>query len=403
MILTFLWQAMRMVASKTLNLKETPQLMKLCKEGESLSDIQKLGPEQILIRWVNYHLHKCDLHASCQTRQIRNLGIDLSDSIALFHVLNKLDSSKCTLDGIDEPDLCIRAQKMITNSIAIDVPDIVSHCDIDKANSKVATLFVAAIFNTKHGLEDLTKEEYEAASMLDDDVEGTKEERQFRFWINSLGIEAVYVNNLFGDFNDGILVNRVIHQLDENAIDWKKIDTNPNNDFKRNINNATGINACKDFFKLKMIGIGGPDLTKGHQKSILATVWQLAKLNYLKLIGNKSEEDLAKWANDLVGGRAPSITSLKDKSLHDGKFLLHLCSAIEPRSVNWDIMTEGTSEEELKNNAKYVTSVARKLGAVIFCVWEDIVNVNSKQMLIFFATMYEIQKNYVSDIEAGEE
>jgi plastin-1 len=58
--------------------------------------------------------------------------------------------------------------------------------------------------------------------------------------------------------------------------------------------------------------------------------------------------------------------------------LLSLCAAIEPRAVNWDIMTEGTTEEDQKNNAKYVSSVARKLGAVIFCVWEDIVHVNSK-------------------------
>jgi len=70
--------------------------------------------------------------------------------------------------------------------------------------------------------------------------------------------------------------------------------------------------------------------------------------------------------------------------------LLHLLAAIEPRAVNWEIMTEGSTEEELQNNAKYVSSVARKLGAVIFCVWEDIVNVNPKQMLIFLATMMEI-------------
>jgi hypothetical protein len=38
----------------------------------------------------------------------------------------------------------------------------------------------------------------------------------------------------------------------------------------------------------------------------------------------------------------------------------------------------GETEDDLKNNAKYVISIARKLGAVIFCVWEDIVNVNPK-------------------------
>lgn len=138
--------------------------------------------------------------------------------------------------------------------------------------------------------------------------------------------------------------------------------------------------------------MGGPDLTKGHKKSILAIVWQLVRLHYLKLIGNKSEDDLVAWANEQVGGKHPSIQNLKDKALSNGKFMLHLLASIEPRAVNWEIMTEGSNEQELQNNAKYVTSVARKLGAVIFCVWEDIVNVNPKQMLIFMATMMEIQQ-----------
>ena len=32
-------------------------------------------------------------------------------------------------------------------------------------------MFVAYIFNHKHGLEELTAEEYEAAGMVDDDIE----------------------------------------------------------------------------------------------------------------------------------------------------------------------------------------------------------------------------------------
>ena len=77
----------------------------------------------------------------------------------------------------------------------------------------------------------------------------------------------------------------------------------------------------------------------------------------------------------------------------DGIFLMHLLAAIEPRAVNWDIMTDGKSEEDAALNGKYVVSVARKLGAVIFGVWEDIVNVNPKQILIFLATMMEIQQD----------
>ena len=34
----------------------------------------------------------------------------------------------------------------------------------------------------------LTEEEYQAAGLLEDDVEGSREERSFRLWMNSLNI-----------------------------------------------------------------------------------------------------------------------------------------------------------------------------------------------------------------------
>jgi plastin-1 len=281
---------------------------------------------------------------------------------------------------------------MITNSIALGVPDVVRPRDIVTGNEKVNTLFVSYIFNTKHGLEELTADEYQAAAMLDDDIEGTREERVFRLWINSLNIEDVYVNNLFDDIKDGVLINKVIHKIDDKVVDWPKVDLQPNNDFKRNINNNTAIEACKKL-KLKMIGVGGVDLTKGDKKLVLAVVWQIMRLSYLKVIGDKTEEDLVKWANESVGGKHTSIENLRDKSLADSKFLIHLLSSIEPRAVNWDLVQAGETDEEKQNNAKYAISIARKLGAVMFCVWEDLVHVNPKQLLIFVSTCLDIQQH----------
>lgn len=161
---------------------------------------------------------------------------------------------------------------MINNALALGVPDIVRPRDIVTGNTKVNTLFVSYIFNTKHGLEELTKEEYDAAGLLDDDIEGSKEERIFRFWINSLGLEDVYVNNLYEDISDGVLLNKVIHVIDDKVVDWKKVDLNPNNDFKKNINNNSAVASCKAM-GMKMIAIGGVDITKRDRKLILATIW----------------------------------------------------------------------------------------------------------------------------------
>lgn len=146
-----------------------------------------------------------------------------------------------------------------------------------------------------------------------------------------------------------------------------------------------------------MNNVGGNDFTKGNRTPILAVVWQLVRFHYLQLIGGKTDDELVKWANEKVGDKAPAISNLKDKGLADGKFLMNVLASIEPRAVDWDIMQEGADEEQMKHNAKYVISVARKLGAVIFAVWEDFVNVNPKQMLVFLAVMNDISQTYVKE------
>ena len=386
MMLGTIWQLIRMKMTQSINLKHCPEIMKLAQGDETLQDLNKLAPEDILIRWINYHLEKAG-----QERRVKNLGKDLADSEALLYVLNQLDDKKCSLDGLNEADAEKKAQNMIDQASNLGVADITTAKDIVKANVKVNTIFVAEIFNTKHGLEELTKEEYDAAALIDDDIEGSIEERQFRLWINSLGIPDCYVNDLFDDCNDGVILCKVIDKIEPGTIDWKVVNQQPKQIFDKNLNCKHAIESGKKL-NLKFTGIGGTDITGGNKKLILAVVWQLVRLHYLKLVGDKTEDDLVKWANDLVGGKAPSIANLKDKSMGNGQFLLNLCGAIEPRAVNWDIVLPGENEDDQKLNAKYVISVARKLGATIFCVWEDIVNVNPKQMLIFIACMNEIQQ-----------
>ena len=43
---------------------QVPGLVNLLKEGETLADLMKLGPEEILLRWVNYQLEKVGMMIS---------------------------------------------------------------------------------------------------------------------------------------------------------------------------------------------------------------------------------------------------------------------------------------------------------------------------------------------------
>ena len=119
------------------------------------------------------------------------------------------------------------------------VPPVISASDILKGNNKINLIFVAFLFNAKHGLEDIKEDEadlielVDAAKMIDDDIESSKEERAFRMWINSLEIEDVYVQNLYEEARDGMLLLKVEDRVEPGCVDWKCVEKNPNNAFKR--------------------------------------------------------------------------------------------------------------------------------------------------------------------------
>ncbi len=48
----------------------------------------------------------------------------------------------------------------------------------------------------------------------------------------------------------------------------------------------------------------------------------------------------------------------------------------------------GETDEDKANNAKYCISVARKLGAAVFLTFEDIVEVKSKMIMTFVASIW---------------
>jgi len=103
---------------------------------------------------------------------------------------------------------------------------------------------------------------------------------------------------------------------------------------------------------------------------------------------------IIKWANEKVksAGKSSSIVSFKDPSISTGLFYLDLLTAIEPRIIDQQYITPGNTGEEKLLNAKYAISVARKLGAVIFLLPEDIVEVKPKMILTFTASVMALEK-----------
>ena len=113
----------------------------------------------------------------------------------------------------------------------------------------------------------------ELSHMIEDDVEGSREERAFRQWINSLGIEDVFVNNLYEDLRDGLVLLKVIHKISPTLVQWEKVNKKPRNIFDAGYNCELALNAAKQMKQVKLIGIGNSDIRDGNKKLILAVVW----------------------------------------------------------------------------------------------------------------------------------
>ena len=52
-----------------------------------------------------------------------------------------------------------------------------------------------------------------------------------------------------------------------------KVVMKPRSIFQRNGNNSMAVEACKKSLQLRMIGIGGADISKGVRKLVLSSVY----------------------------------------------------------------------------------------------------------------------------------
>ena len=99
LILGIMWQIIKQLMFKELSIKSHPQIIRLLNDGEEISDLLRLPPEEILKRWFNYHLRKADY-----PKKLNNFSGDLKDSEKYLVLLHQLDSKKCDKKALNETD-----------------------------------------------------------------------------------------------------------------------------------------------------------------------------------------------------------------------------------------------------------------------------------------------------------
>jgi len=230
--------------------------------------------------------------------------------------------------------------------------------------------------------------------------EGDREARAFALWMNSLGVEP-FVNNLFADLTDGLILLQAIDKVFPGLVDWKKVNKAPVTSRFKKVENTNYVVVLGKSLKFHLVGIQGADITDGSKILTLGLVWQLMREHIIQTLNSLSnrgkditDADMIKWANETVarGGKSTTISSMKDSHLRTSHFFLDLLNGIKKGIVNYDLVTPGDSEDKAKLNAKYAISIARKLGATIFVLPEDILDVKPKMILTFVGSLMAIDK-----------
>jgi len=375
-----IWQIVKIGLFSKVNLINHPELYRLLEPGESIEDLLKLPIEQILLRWVNYHLKNAGWD-----KKVNNFVNDIKDGTAYTVLLAQIAPKLCDRSPLSAPNDLRRAEMVLENAEKLGCRKFVRPRDIVRGNQKLNLAFIANLFNTWPALEPVEE--------VIEIIEETREEKTFRNWMNSLGVNP-FVNNLYIDLRDGQVLLQLFDQVEPGSVNWSKANKDPQTTWKRLENDNYAVDVGKSL-KFSLVGIQGKDILDGNKTLTLAVVWQLMRhhvLSILRKLGggqNISDNQIIEWANNKVAasGKQSHMKSFKDSSLSDSIFLIDLLDAVAPNSADYSLVSHSRDEHELLLNAKYAVSLARKIGCCVFALPEDIVEVKPKMLMTFVATV----------------
>jgi plastin-3 len=393
LVLGLLWQIIRIGLLSDINLHEHPNLAILLDDSESIEELMKLSPEQILIRWVNYHLSR----SPCQ-RRIANFTTDIQDSVAYVYLLNQIAPKEAgvTTEAESASNLHDRAERMLQEADKIGCRSFVEPSDVVSGNYKLNLAFVANLFNMYPGLD-------QSDALNDIDMssisEETREERMYRNWMNSMGVSP-FVHHLYSDLTSGLIIFQLYDIIRPGIVDWSRVKKTFHHMrvMMEKIENCNYVVELGKQSRFSLVGIDGKDLYDGNQTLTLAVVWQLMKAYTLsvltKLAGQDAghpivEREIVEWANQKLqhGGKKSHITGFNDPTIADSRAVLDLIDTIKKGSVNYDNIKSSHTHAERLDNAKFAISMARKIGAPVYALPEDIVEVKAKMVMTIFACL----------------
>lgn len=329
-----------------------------------------------------------------------NFSNDVKDGENYTVLLAQIGSEYgITRSPLQIQDLLQRAEAVLDNADRLGCRKFLTPTSLIAGNPKLNLAFVANLFNNHPALDPITEEE--KLEVEDFDAEGEREARVFTLWLNSLDVQP-NVQSFFDDLQDGTVLLQAYDKIIRGSVNWRHVNKRPAHGgemmrFKavENTNYAIELGRQNGF---SLVGIQGADITDGQKTLTLGLVWQLMRKDITltlsalaQRLGKReiTDNEMVRWANDMSrrGGRNSSIRSFKDPAIGTGVFLLDVLNGMKSSYVDYDLVTPGNTDDEAYLNAKLSISIARKLGATIWLVPEDICQIRSRLVTTFIGTV----------------
>ncbi|GAM24298.1 hypothetical protein SAMD00019534_074730 [Acytostelium subglobosum LB1] len=390
LIMGLVWQIIKIGLFAKINLTNHPELYRLLEPGETIDDLLKLSVEEILLRWFNYHLREAG-----HPRRVKNFTGDIKDSECYTILLKQIAPKNAGVDtnALNESNLERKAELVLVNADKIGCRKFLRPRDIVNGNQKLNLAFVANLFNTHPALEPVAEVVV---------IEETREEKTFRNWMNSLGVDP-FVNNLYEGVHDGLVLIQLFEKVRPGVVDQKRVNYPPYKAIGAEMKKLENCNYAIELgkkFGFSQVGIDGKNIYDRNKTPILSTVWQLMRAHVLSILNALSKDgkpigdpEIIEWANQkLRSGGKSSFSGFKDAKLATGRTILDLIELVRPGSIDESMVTSSGSAEDNLLNAKLAVSSARKIGAVVFALPEDIVEVKPKMLMTIFAGLMAVDQ-----------
>ncbi|XP_053950563.1 plastin-3 isoform X2 [Anastrepha ludens] len=399
LVLGLLWQIIRIGLFSHITLDSCPGLAGLLFDNERLEDLMKLSPEAILLRWVNHHLERAGISRRCT-----NFQSDIVDSEIYSHLLKQIagNDADVNLDALRESDLTSRAEIMLQQAAKLNCRSFLTPQDVVNGVYKLNLAFVANLFNNHPGLD--RPEQIDGL----ESIEETREEKTYRNWMNSMGVSP-HINWLYSDLADGLVIFQLFDIIKPGIVNWQRVHKRftPLRKFMEKLENCNYAVDLGKQLKFSLVGIAGQDLNDGNATLTLALIWQLMRaytLSILSRLANTGspiiEKEIVQWVNSKLSaaGKTSSLKNFNDSAIADGKIVIDLIDSIKEGSINYDLVRTGGTEEDNLANAKYAISMARKIGARVYALPEDITEVKPKMVMTVFACMMAL--DYIPNMDS---